>query len=121
METKSRVVRIVLGVFFGILLGVGVAFLVGFVVQALWNWLMPPIFGLPALTYWQAWGLLVLAHLLLGGGPRIHHRESRSSRRDRRRPHGDFREAMRNYFGKHHDTGTGEARTDEMKPGPETV
>jgi len=33
----------------------------------LWNVLMPEIFGLPALTYWQAAGLVVLARILFGG------------------------------------------------------
>ena len=28
----------------------------GFVVRGLWNWLMPPLFGLHALTFWQALG-----------------------------------------------------------------
>ena len=36
----------------------------------LWNALMPEIFGLPALNYWQALGLVVLARILFGGlGP----------------------------------------------------
>jgi len=37
------------------------------VTMLLWNWLMPVIFGLPLLTYWQAAGILVLARLLFGG------------------------------------------------------
>ncbi|MBI3829498.1 MAG: hypothetical protein HY291_08275 [Planctomycetes bacterium] len=44
-----------------------VALGLGIVVAALWNWLMPAIFGLPSITYWQAVGLLVLAHILLKG------------------------------------------------------
>jgi hypothetical protein len=39
----------------------------GFVVMHLWNWLMPSIFGLRAITFAQAIGLLVLSKLLLGG------------------------------------------------------
>jgi hypothetical protein len=39
----------------------------GFVVKALWNWLMPSLFGLHALTFWQALGLLVLSWILFGG------------------------------------------------------
>jgi hypothetical protein len=39
----------------------------GFVVKALWNWLMPTLFGLHALTFWQALGLLVLSWILFGG------------------------------------------------------
>jgi hypothetical protein len=36
----------------------------------LWNALMPGIFALPVLSYWQAAGLVVLARILFGGlGP----------------------------------------------------
>jgi hypothetical protein len=38
-----------------------------FLVMSLWNWLMPPLFGRPLVTYWQALGLLVLSRVLLGG------------------------------------------------------
>jgi hypothetical protein len=39
-------------------------------VEHLWNWLMPAIFGLHAITYWQALGLLGMSWLLFGG-PRM--------------------------------------------------
>jgi hypothetical protein len=39
----------------------------GFVIKYLWNWLMPGVFGLHAITYWQAVGLFVLSKILLGG------------------------------------------------------
>jgi len=39
----------------------------GFVVMWLWNWLMPSLFGLHRLSYWQAWGILVLCKILFGG------------------------------------------------------
>jgi Ca2+/H+ antiporter, TMEM165/GDT1 family len=41
--------------------------MMGFVVMQLWNALMPQIFGLRLLTFWQALGLLLLAKLLFGG------------------------------------------------------
>lgn len=45
-----------------------VAFTVfGFVVTNLWNYLMPGLFGLRAITFWQAVGLMVLGRLLFGG------------------------------------------------------
>src|SRR5947208_16336573 len=44
-----------------------VATVVGFVVMSLWNVLMPQLFGLRAITFWQALGLLLLAKLLFGG------------------------------------------------------
>jgi hypothetical protein len=34
----------------------------------LWNWLMPTIFNLPAIGFWQAVGLLILSHILFKGG-----------------------------------------------------
>lgn len=40
--------------------------LLGGLVMWLWNWLMPAIFGLPALTFWQSVGLVVLCRLLVG-------------------------------------------------------
>ena len=50
-----------------------VAFTVfGFVVSHLWNDLMPGLFGLHAITFWQAVGLILLGRLLFGGfGPRF--------------------------------------------------
>jgi len=39
----------------------------GFVTEHLWNWLMPEIFGLKAITFLQALGLVVLSKILLGG------------------------------------------------------
>jgi hypothetical protein len=39
----------------------------GFVVQQLWNWLLPPLFGFPTITVWQALGLLLLSRILVGG------------------------------------------------------
>jgi len=52
---------------------VTVAFTVfGFVVTHLWNYLMPVLFGLRPITFWQAVGLIVLGRLLFGGlGPRF--------------------------------------------------
>jgi hypothetical protein len=39
----------------------------GSAVLHLWNWLMPALFGLHTITYWQALGLLGLSWLLLQG------------------------------------------------------
>jgi len=41
--------------------------LFGFVVMALWNWLMPALFGLKVIGYWQALGLVILCRILFGG------------------------------------------------------
>lgn len=37
------------------------------IVMLLWNWLMPVLFGLTLITFWQALGLLVLSKILFGG------------------------------------------------------
>jgi hypothetical protein len=50
-----------------ILLGIGLLFAFGWVVMLLWNWLMPDIFGLKQISYWQAWGLLALCTILFKG------------------------------------------------------
>lgn len=39
----------------------------GYVFMRLWNWLMPELFGLTTIAFWQAIGLLVMAKLLFGG------------------------------------------------------
>src|SRR3989338_5870538 len=51
----------------GIIAIVGLAILFGFVIMWLWNWLMPELFGLPVVTYWQAVGLFILFKILIGG------------------------------------------------------
>lgn len=52
--------------------------LIGWVVMFLWNALLPEIFGLPTITFWQAAGLLALSRILFGnmkggGGHWKHH------------------------------------------------
>ena len=44
------------------------------VVMWLWNWLLPEIFDLPTISYWQSAGLLLLAKLIFGfgKGPKHH-------------------------------------------------
>jgi Ca2+/H+ antiporter, TMEM165/GDT1 family len=53
----------------------------GFAVMLLWNALVPPLFGGPTVSFWQALGLLVLSRLLVGGM--------------RGRPHEHWRHRMR--------------------------
>jgi membrane protein required for beta-lactamase induction len=38
--------------------------LLGYPLMLLWNWLMPIIFGLPEITFWQAIGLNFLSTIL---------------------------------------------------------
>jgi hypothetical protein len=67
----------------------------GEIVKALWNWLMPGLFGLPALTFWQALGVLALSRILFGG-----HGFAGSRGRSRTPEERDrFRQAFRKRFG----------------------
>jgi len=62
---------------FGIL-GIGFVLIMLFVVQALWNWLIPALFHGPVITYWQAAGLFLLSKILLSGFGPGHHRQNRN-------------------------------------------
>jgi hypothetical protein len=64
--------RLGMKIFLGALMGLGIIaliFLFGWFVMLLWNWLMPEIFGLKTLNYWQAWGLLILSSILFKDMP----------------------------------------------------
>lgn len=54
-------------VFFGILIFIAAIGVFGTAFLLLWNWLMPFIFGLPQITFFQALGLLVLSKLIFSG------------------------------------------------------
>jgi hypothetical protein len=43
------------------------AAVLGVVVMSLWNWLMPAVFALHRISFWQALGLLLLSKILFGG------------------------------------------------------
>ncbi len=60
---RYRFLRVVKIALFGTLAVVAVSFLV----MSLWNVLMPSIFAVRAISFWQALGLLVLSKLLFGG------------------------------------------------------
>ena len=52
----------------------------------LWNWLMPELFKLPEIGFWQAVGILVLSRILFrgGGGHRMgRHRWNRARIQDK--------------------------------------
>ena len=44
----------------------------GFITMILWNALLPGIFHLPEITFWQAVGLLILSRIFFSGGPNHH-------------------------------------------------
>jgi len=51
------------------------AVLLGYPVMLLWNWLMPDIFGLPQITFWQAIGLHFLSSALIKSSTTIKNKD----------------------------------------------
>lgn len=64
---KRSPMEIAAMIIFGAAAIIGLAILFGYVIMWLWNWLMPDLFGLTPLTYWQAVGLFILLKILIGG------------------------------------------------------
>ena len=91
--------KILTGFGFG-LLGIGLLALLGWIVMLLWNWLMPDIFGLKQINYWQAWGLLILSTILFQGFGTNNSGSRSSSRNERKR-----KEQLRRYMQEDADTG----------------
>lgn len=52
---------------FGFLCAIGLAFLLVWLLQWLWNALLPEILGVKSISYWQAFGLFILSKILFGG------------------------------------------------------
>lgn len=68
-DFASRATKKIVGIIIGVLILLPLAiFIFGEIVFHLWNWLMPSLFHLSALTsFWQAVGLMVLSWVLFGG------------------------------------------------------
>ncbi len=91
----------------------------GSAVLHLWNWLMPSLFGLRAISFWQAVGLLGLCWILFGGwrgfgrrpGPGMHWRRRMMERWEQMTPEEreKFRQGMRHGCGPFRTPG-GEAK-----------
>ena len=60
----------------------------GFLIQYLWNATLAEMFGFPALSFWQAIGLFILAKLFFGFGTGGNNAsQKRKKRRDDQEPH----------------------------------
>lgn len=71
--------KIIFWVFTGILAAAFFSAIFAIAVTFLWNWLMTDIFNLPAINYLQAFGLVILARLLVGGWHKGHHDKKHDS------------------------------------------
>ncbi|MEC3907429.1 hypothetical protein VOI54_10395 [Tamlana sp. 2201CG12-4] len=77
-------------IIFGIIAVIGLAILFGFIIMWLWNWIMPELFGLTTLTYWQAIGLFILLKILLGGCGGFGGNNSSKNTKCKKEPKGEF-------------------------------
>jgi hypothetical protein len=60
---KHRFVKVLRIVLFAIVAAAALSF----IVMSLWNVLMPSVFGVRTISFWQALGLLLLSKILFGG------------------------------------------------------
>ncbi|MFC2087910.1 hypothetical protein ACFLSA_07110 [Bacteroidota bacterium] len=82
METKSNyqywtfpyIVRRLGYVILGVIGAAALAFIFGYFVMLIWNWIMPVLFGLTEITFWQSFGIILLARLVFGGFKHGNHR-----------------------------------------------
>jgi len=66
-KIRSKNIGTIIGwVIFGIFAAIALAILLGYGIMWLWNWLMPELFGLTTIGYWQAIGLFALSKILIG-------------------------------------------------------
>jgi hypothetical protein len=80
-----RIVGFCLKLVGGLAIAALAALFFGWFVQQLWNWLMPTLFKLPTVTFWQAAGLVLLSRIFVGhgGGHRGRHKGWKKCRRGR--------------------------------------
>jgi len=94
MHPAAKGLRIAGMVVLGVIAAALFGLVFGWLVMILWNWLMPQIFHLGEVTYWQSFGIVILAKLLFGGigGARGGHGRNpwrgNPWERGRRGPHG---------------------------------
>ena len=92
----KKVLRIIGMVFVGVIFAILFAFVFGLLVKWLWNFLMPGLFGLNQITYWQAFAMVILAKLLFGAFG-SHHRDRHH------RPPYPFRKWHDRFYGSPHE------------------
>lgn len=55
--------NLIVGILF---IGLSSLILMGAPLMYVWNWIVPSIFGLRYITFWEAIGLNILSHLIFG-------------------------------------------------------
>ncbi len=76
----AKVLKVIGFIILGVIGVTALAVLFGLIVMWLWNALMPAIFSLPVIGYWQAVGLVVLAHIFFGSHNSFSNKGSRKEK-----------------------------------------
>jgi hypothetical protein len=86
-HTARYIARVVAAVVGGTFLAVLLGFLLGWVIQFLWNATLAEMFDWPTIGFWQAFGMFILAKILIGfgGSGGGQHKSKRDQERDRER------------------------------------
>ena len=76
-QTRGRRFWVARAIFIPLAIAAGI-FIFGSIVMLLWNGILPAVFGIGTITFWQALGILVLSKILFssfrGGNWHRHHR-----------------------------------------------
>lgn len=59
------------GFLISLVVAIGFIFLWPLFLMLLWNWVAVAVFGAVAITYWQAWGIYLIAYILIKCHPTI--------------------------------------------------
>ena len=97
---KYGPVRIALMVVGGVVAASAFALFFGWIVMIVWNWVMPDIFGIKQIGYWQGFGLVLLARLLVGNmGPGHHGRGPQGGKHPKKSHREHLRHRLHDHFG----------------------
>ena len=72
-STGGKVFRIAGYVLVGLLFAAAFAIVFAILVKFIWNSMMPAVFDFKEITFWQAFGIIILAKLLFGSFGSRHH------------------------------------------------
>ena len=64
-------VAVLMGMFVGLIIGLIILAIITLVFRWLWNTTLPDVFGWKALSFGQAFKILLISSLLFGGGPKV--------------------------------------------------
>ena len=67
----NEIAGTLIGVVAGLIIGLVFLAIVTLIFRWLWNTTMPDVFGVKALTFWQAFRILLISAILFGGGTKV--------------------------------------------------